>query len=246
MKGMKFQDLMDNARKEAMARIKAGQPVRKSPKAQVEGSEADLYLYDAIDSWWGIDAKEFIDELNSIEAETINLHINSPGGSVFDARAIQTALNKHSAKIVVHIDGLAASAATYIAVTQDEVNMSEGALFMIHNAWTIAWGNAEELIDTAALLEKIDTTIVTDYKNKSGQDEKQIREWMTAETWFSADESKEAGFIDNIFSPSSKETEEETEEEEAEAVNNCVESNSNKGLVMSALMREVELIEMGA
>lgn len=244
MKRMNIRDLMDDARKQAMSRIKAGQELRRSPKAQVEGDEAHLYLYDAIDSWWGVDAKEFIEELNGIDAEIIHLHINSPGGSVFDARAIQTALAQHSAKIVVHIDGMAASAVTYIAVTQDEVRMSEGALFMIHNAWTITWGNAEDLMEAAALLEKIDTTIVTDYKNKTGKDEKQLREWMKAETWFSADEALEAGFIDSIFSPASKEDEEE--QEEAGEVQDCADSNPKKGPDMNALMREIELLEMRA
>ncbi|MBI9110283.1 head maturation protease, ClpP-related [Maridesulfovibrio ferrireducens] len=252
MKKMKIKDLMNDARKQAMARIEAGQEMRKSPKAQVEGDVAHLYIYDVIDTWWGVDPKEFIDELNAIEAGTIHLHINSPGGSVFDARTIQTALAEHPAKVITHIDGLAASAVTYIAITQDEVHMAEGALFMIHNAWTFAWGNAEELKKSAALLEKIDTTIVTDYKNKTGSEEKKIREWMKAETWFSAAEALEEGFIDTIFSPASQSKEnttedsEEPEENTDKATNVTDAGNLKNKFDTAARLREVELLAMRA
>lgn len=163
-----------------------------------KGDETTVYLYDVIDNWYGVDSQSFIKELHNIKSTTINLRINSPGGDVFDARAMVTALKQHSAKIVAHIDGLAASAATYVALAADEVRMSEGAFFMIHKGWTISMGNADEFRKTAELLDKVDQSIVSDYHAKSGIDKDELIDLMAAETWFTAEEAKERGFIDEV------------------------------------------------
>lgn len=182
--------------------------VRAKPKAAdaADGAdEAEIFLYDAIvDSeleaeWWGgVAPQSFVKELRAITASTIHLRINSPGGSVFAARAIETALREHSARVVVHIDGLAASAATFIAMAGDEIRMAPGAMFMIHKAWTYAWGNANDLRSTADLLDKVDSTLVTTYAKRTGASAEQITEWMAAETWFTAEEAKDAGFVDQV------------------------------------------------
>lgn len=164
-----------------------------------DSDEATIYLYDVIDNWYGIDSQTFIKELQNIDSNTINLRINSPGGDVFDARAIQTALKQHKAKVIAHVDGLAASAATYIALGADEVRMSDGAFFMIHKGWTIAMGNADEFRKTSDLLDKVDESIANDYAAKTGLDHSELIELMAAETWFTAEEAKEKGFIDAIF-----------------------------------------------
>ncbi len=187
MKNRLMQLFRDNAKPSASFEIKA------------EGGEATIYLYDAIGGWWGIEASDFVKCLDSLEAETIHLRVNSPGGDVFDARSIATALKQHSAKIVAHIDGLAASAATYVSLAADEVEIADGAFFMIHNAWTIAIGNADDMIATAELLGKVDESIVKDYQRKTGCEEAQIKDWMAAETWFTAAEAVEHGFADTIF-----------------------------------------------
>lgn len=161
--------------------------------------EATIYLYDVIDNWYGIDSQSFIKELNNIQSGTIHLRINSPGGDVFDARAIQTALKQHKAKVVAHIDGLAASAATYIALGADEVRMSEGAFFMIHKGWTLALGNADEFRKTADLLDKVDDSIANDYAAKTGIEHAELIQLMAAETWFTATEALDKGFVDSIF-----------------------------------------------
>lgn len=166
---------------------------------KTEDDTATVYLYDAIGGWFGIVAEDFIRDLMAIEAKTINLHINSPGGDVFDARAIHTAIRQHPAKVISHIDGLAASAATYIALAADTVTMAEGAFFMIHNSWTLVLGDKNDMIDTAALLEKIDRTINKDFQRKTGLDESEITDFMDAVSWFTADEALEYGFIDEIF-----------------------------------------------
>lgn len=168
-------------------------------KAESDADEATIYLYDAIDPWWGVDAQSFVTALQGIEASTIHLRVNSPGGDVFEARAIKTALEQHKASVKVHIDGLAASAATFIAMAGDEIEMAQGSFFMIHQAWSIAMGNANDFRDTANLLEKIDSQIVNDYAKRTKQDTEQLANWMQAETWFTADEAKEHGFVDSVF-----------------------------------------------
>jgi ATP-dependent Clp protease, protease subunit len=172
-------------------------------KAQAD--EAEVFLYDAIVSdeqeaeWFGgVAAAPFVKALRGIKADTIHLRINSPGGSVFAARAIEQALRDHPARVVAHIDGLAASAATFVAMAADEVVISKGALFMIHKAWSIAMGNSDDLMESAALLEKIDSTLVDTYATRTGQKPEQVAQWMADETWFTAAEAIEHGFADKL------------------------------------------------
>jgi ATP-dependent Clp protease protease subunit len=163
-----------------------------------DGPEATVYLYDAIDAYYGVNAESFVKDFNAITASTIHLRINSPGGDVFDGRAIATAIAQHPSNVIAHVDGLAASAASYVAIAADSVEMAPGAFMMIHKAWTLAFGNADDLLSTAALLEKIDGSLVADYAKKTGQSASQIEQWMSAETWFTADEALENGFADSI------------------------------------------------
>jgi ATP-dependent Clp protease protease subunit len=169
---------------------------------EASAKEATVWIYDFIgyDPWTGtgVSAADFAKEVSAITAPVIRVRINSPGGSVFDGRAIHAALKAHPAHVIASIEGVAASAATFIALAADEVQMARGSLFMIHNAHTLAVGNAEELRSTAALLEKVDGTLVADYVAKTGATEEQVRAWMAAETWFSEEEALAAGFIDTI------------------------------------------------
>lgn len=165
---------------------------------KAEGDETTIYLYDIIDNWYGIDSESFIKSLQEVKSRTINLRINSPGGDVFDARAIRTALMQHPAKVIAHIDGLAASAATYIAIGADEVRMADGAFFMIHKAWTLAIGNADEIRSTADLLDKVDDSIANDYHKKTAQPKETLVDMMAKETWMNAQEAKELGFVDIV------------------------------------------------
>lgn len=177
-------------------------------RASADNDEAEILLYDAIvDSeleaeWWGGVAPEpFVKAVRAITASTIRVRINSPGGSVFAARAMETALREHPAKVIVHIDALAASAASFLAMAGDEIVMSKGAMMMIHKAWTWAWGNADDLVQTAALLEKIDSTLVDTYADRTGQAGEAIAGWMAAETWFTAQEAVDKKFADRIAEP---------------------------------------------
>lgn len=169
---------------------------------RAEADTTHVYLYDAIGGWWGIDAKDFIRTLNEIETANIVLHINSPGGDVFAARAITTAIQQHSSIITAQIDGLCASAATYVSAACSNVTMADGGFYMIHEGWTMAVGNKRDMNKTADLLQKVDESILNDYEKKTGQSRDQLSEWMAAETWFSASEAKDYGFIDAIIEDS--------------------------------------------
>lgn len=170
-----------------------------------EPTEAEILLYDVIvDSeleaeWWGGVAPEpFVKAVKALDVDTIHLRINSPGGSVFAARAMETALREHRARVVVHIDSLAASAASFLAMAGDEIVMAKGAMMMIHKAWTLAWGNADELHKTADLLDKIDGTLVETYADRSGMDKDAVAAAMAEETWYTAQEAVDAGLADRL------------------------------------------------
>lgn len=164
---------------------------------KVTEKEATVYLYDEI-SWFGIDAEQFIKDLNDITAKTINIRFNSPGGSVFDGTAVFNAIKQHKAKTVSHIDGLAASISSVIALASDEIRMAENAFLMIHDPWGIVIGGADVMREEADLLDKIGGTIRKTYSDKTGKDDKEIKKLMKAETWMTADEALEMGFIDVI------------------------------------------------
>lgn len=108
------------------------------------------------------------------------------------------AVRNHGAPVSTYIDGLAASAATYLALAGDIVHITDGGMFMVHNSWTLVWGNKHEMRATADLLDKIDASIAADYARKTGASAEQIVAWMDAETWFTAAEAKAAGFVDQI------------------------------------------------
>lgn len=162
-----------------------------------EGStEAEISIYDAIGGY-EINAKDFADQLKALDAETIHLRINSPGGSVIDGNAIFNALKRHSAKVVTHIDGLAASMASVIAMAGDEVRMADNALIMIHNPWTVSMGDADDLRADADLLDKMSAAITSAY-SRSQYSAEELKDLMDAETWMTAQEAFDAGFIDQI------------------------------------------------
>lgn len=170
-------------------------------RAESHGDDATLYLYDVIvsdDYFGGVSAQKFVQTLNALDAQTIHLRINSPGGDVFAARAMEQAVREHSSRIVAHIDGYAASAASYLALSADEVVIADGGFYMIHKAWTFAFGNADDLIDTAALLEKIDESLINTYAKETGQESERIMAWMADETWFNSAEAVEYGFADRV------------------------------------------------
>jgi ATP-dependent Clp protease protease subunit len=166
-----------------------------------KGTEAEIYLYgDVGDSWFGgVTAKQFADDLKAAgKVDTIQLHINSPGGDVFDGLTIYRLLVDHKAKVIVHIDGLAASIASVIAMAGNEINISESGFLMIHNAWGIAMGAADDMRTMADLLDKTTGSIRDVYVARTGKSGEAVKSWMDAETWFSAQEAKDNGFVTAI------------------------------------------------
>lgn len=163
---------------------------------------ATLYIYDVIDAYWGVAAADVSKVISGLDAAiTLRLRINSPGGDVFEARAIAAAIQQHPGKTIAAIDGLAASAATTIAAAANEVEIVDGGFYMIHNAWTLAMGNKHDMTSTAALLDKVDGAIVADYAKRTGKSNEEIAAWMDAETWFTAQEAVDNGFADRIAQP---------------------------------------------
>jgi ATP-dependent Clp protease protease subunit len=175
--------------------------------AGMQADEATIFLYDMIvDSdieaeWFGGIAPEaFIKQLTEIDAKTIHLRVNSPGGSVFAARAMEQALREHPANIVAHIDGFAASAASVLIMAADSIVMAPGAFLMIHKSWTMAYGNETDMLKTADLLQKVDASLVKTYAARSGQSPDEIAAMMAAETWLDDETSVSLGFADSVYS----------------------------------------------
>lgn len=179
---------------------KAGQPLKISNKS---ATKAEIVLYAGIgQDFWGdgsmISAKQFSDELKKIDSSVneIVVRINSPGGDVFDGIAIYNRLKQHKAKIIVHVDGLAASIASIIALAGDEIYIGEGALFMIHLPWTMAYGNRMDLDNTVSRLMDVEEQMLGIYSKKTGLDRAEIKAMLEAETWMDSDEAIEKGFVD--------------------------------------------------
>lgn len=170
---------------------------QNKPRIEASGDEATVYVYDAI-GYWGVEAQDFVKEIDAIKAKTIHLRINSPGGDVFDARAMKTALENHSAHVIAHIDGLAASAASFLMLAADDIEIADGGFIMIHEPWGFSMGTASDMRATADLLDKVNDAIVNDYSKATGKEITQIRQWMSDETWFSASEALEHGFVGKI------------------------------------------------
>ena len=158
---------------------------------------ATVYIYDEI-GFWGITAQEFIREVDTLQASSITLRVNSPGGDVFDGIAIYNALRNHPATVTTQVDGLAASIASIIAMAGDTITIAKNAFFMVHNAWAMTAGNAAEMRKMADTLDKIDATLVKTYTDRTGQTQRNVRQMMTDETWLGADEAVELGFADKV------------------------------------------------
>lgn len=166
------------------------------------GDTAEVFIYDQIgEDWWtgnGVTAKAFIDELGQITAPNIDLHLNSPGGSVFDGQAIYNALVRHPARITTYIDGLAASIASVIALAGERVVMAQNALFMIHNPMSTVSGYASDMRKMADVLDKIKSSILGVYENRTNLTNEELAAAMDGETWYTAEEAANAGFVTDI------------------------------------------------
>ena len=159
----------------------------------------EIWLYDQVGEGYfgGMSAKQFTDDLNKLgQVDTINLRINSPGGSVFDGVAIYNALKRHPARIEVDVDGIAASIASVIAMAGDEIRMAGNAMMMIHDPHGMTMGSAADMRKTADLLDQVKGLIVDTYAKRTGKVDTTIADMMAAETWMTAAEAQQHGFSD--------------------------------------------------
>ncbi|MDZ5609750.1 Clp protease ClpP [Bacillus pseudomycoides] len=177
-------------------------------KASANGKSADIFIYGEITKYaWeeygevsSITFKNELDELGD-GIETINLYINSPGGSVFETMAIIAMLQRHPAKVISYIDGIGASCASVLPMISDKIIMYANSMLMVHNAWTYAIGNAEQLRKAAEDIERINQSMVQYYLNRAGDklDADTLKQLLDEETWLSAEQAIEYGLCDEII-----------------------------------------------
>ncbi|MEK4871557.1 head maturation protease, ClpP-related [Niallia sp. FSL W8-1348] len=177
-------------------------------KASADGKSADIFIYGEITKWaWeeygevsSITFKNELDQLGE-GIETINLYINSPGGSVFETMAMIAMLERHPADVISYIDGVGASCASVLPMISKKVIMYANSLLMIHNAWTYASGNAEQLRKAADDIERINQSMIQFYLKRAGDklDADTLKKLLDAETWLSAEEAMSYGLCDEVL-----------------------------------------------
>lgn len=170
-------------------------------KATNNVAQIDIFGDIVSEKWFDEEtsATSFRDALKELgDVSTINLSINSGGGSVFDGIAIYNMLKSHKATVNVYVEGLAASIASVIAMAGDTITMRSGSMMMVHMPWTLSQGNAEEMRKTADTLEKTGDSIVDIYSERTGIPSDEIRNIMNEETWLSAEEAVEQGWATKL------------------------------------------------
>jgi ATP-dependent protease ClpP protease subunit len=168
-------------------------------KIENKGSSATVMIYDEI-GYFGVTAQDFVNQLNALDVADITLKINSPGGEVFDAVAIYNALKDHPATVAVQIDGLAASAASFIAMAGDTISIQRNATMMIHDAAGLAIGNAADMRELADLLDGASNNIADIYAQRAGGTAAEWRARMQATTWYNnGAEAVAAGLADTVL-----------------------------------------------
>lgn len=174
----------------------------------VERSESTLYLDGPIaqESWWGdeVTPQEFRQELQQIPGNELTVVINSPGGDVWAGVSIHDALKELNKKVTVRVSGLAASAASFIAMAGDVIEMTPGSTMMIHKASAIAWGDTEDFKKMIEMLETVEDGIISIYADRTGNSREAVKELVEAETWMSAEKAVELGFADSVVKPASE------------------------------------------
>lgn len=169
--------------------------------AKKTGTRGEIYIYEDIGEGWfgGLTAKAFSDTMKELgNVAALDIYINSPGGSVFDGVAIYNQIKRFAGEKIVHIDGIAASIASIIAMAGDEIRIAANGMIMIHDPWGMAIGTADDMRKMSDSMDKIRETLLTTYVAKTGRTDKEISDWMTDETWMNAEESVKYGFASKI------------------------------------------------
>jgi ATP-dependent Clp protease protease subunit len=167
-----------------------------------KGESTEIVIYEQIghDPWFGegVSSKSFRDAVKGVKTKNIDLRVNSPGGSVFESVAMVAALDGFKGTINAYVDGLAASAASSLIMAANKIVMAEGSMIMIHDPYTVAIGNAEDMLRQAELLEQVKGEIVKAYQRHSKLDAKKIEQMMSDETWMTADDAISNGFAHEL------------------------------------------------
>jgi ATP-dependent Clp protease protease subunit len=172
-----------------------------STRIRAAANEADVYIYEDVGSSWfgGVSALDFAEALRALgSVKTINVRINSYGGDVFDGLAIYRQLVDHSAKIVTHIDGVAASIASVIAMAGNEIRVAEAGFVMIHNAWGVGIGEAKDMRQMADTLDACTGSVTDVYAARTKNTPATLKAWMDAETWFNGKDAVANGFATEL------------------------------------------------
>lgn len=183
-----------------MDRLQSSKPIYRMAKKKKDSAEITLYGIVGQSFWSdGVSASKFRDDLKALgEVKDISLRINSEGGDVFEGLTMYNLLVDHGAKITVHVDGLAASIASVIAMAGDEIRMGEGSFMMIHNPWGGAVGDANAMRRMADLLDKVKDQVANIYVARTKNSKNKVSTWMDDETWMNAEESKKKGFAEVV------------------------------------------------
>ncbi|VVD74599.1 peptidase [Pandoraea aquatica] len=163
---------------------------------------ASISIYDSIGDNWegtGVTAKRISAALRNIGARDLTVNVNSPGGDFFEGVAIYNLLREHKAKVTVNVMGIAASAASVIAMAGDEILMGDGAFLMIHNAWTVAIGNRHDIAQAAEVLAPFDAAMAKVYSQRAGITQEAAAALMDKETWIGAEQAVADGFATGLL-----------------------------------------------
>lgn len=173
-------------------------PEQEQEQDPTSTATADVYVFDTIGGWMGVSADDFVRDVAALDVDQIVLHLNSPGGDAAEGVAIANVLRAHRARVVVRVDGIAASAASVIAMAGDEVVMSIGSQMMIHDAWGYAMGNAAEMVAAQRMLDSTSDSLASTYAARVGGTTEEWRAVMRAESWYTAEEAVTAGLADRV------------------------------------------------
>lgn len=212
-------------------------------KIKNEAGRNTLYIYGTIgeDYWSSYDenrAKDIAQTLDDLSPAPLDIHIDSSGGDVYEGFAIASAIQRYEGETCAYIDGMAASAASYIALMADRVVMNSYAFFMIHNAWSLTIGNRDELRETADRLEQIDEAIASIIEARTFMSLEEVKDAMTAETWYSGEEALAVGMCDEVI---------ETEERIAACIDKRIANrfkNTPKNVAVSEANEDSEVKEV--
>ncbi|PZX19811.1 ClpP protease-like protein [Palleronia aestuarii] len=190
-------------------------------KAEADDDQSISILEVIGEDFWtggGVTSKRISAALRAIGDRDVIVNLNSPGGDFFEGVAIYNALRAHPRKVTVRILGLAASAASVIAMAGDDIQIGKAGFLMVHNAWVVAIGNRHDLAEAAATMEPFDDAMATVYSDRAGATKVQAAEWMDNETWFNGEQAVAAGLADGYL-PADAVHEDKTKAESLRGVN---------------------------